>query len=377
MTHKNTSRAVLIALVVVAGVTGNRLSNAELAAQAANAQGRSVPTFEVDRTWPKVPPQWKLGDPSSIAIDAQDNVWVLHRPRTLVKPEDAAKAAPPVIVFTTAGNFVKAWGGAGNGYEWPEREHGIHIDYKGFVWLGGNNCPTNGLPGLKRVADDQLLKFTQDGKFVMQIGHSNQSKGNSDTRNLHRAADVWVHQPTNELFVADGYGNHRVAVFDADSGAFKRMWGAFGNKPVDDDHCEVVTPTTFSDPGPQQLSIVHAIRVAKDGTVYVADREYRRVQMFTKEGKFVKQLVRNSAPFARDLALSPDANQQFLYVGGGDGVFIVDRKTLEIVGNIQPAGMIGAGHQIATDSKGNLYIAQTGAGMQKLTFKGMSSASSQ
>jgi len=377
MTHKNTSRAVLIALVVAAGVTGNRLSNAELAAQAANAQGRSVPTFEVDRTWPKVPPQWKLGDPSSIAIDAQDNVWVLHRPRTLVKPEDAAKAAPPVIVFTTAGNFVKAWGGAGNGYEWPEREHGIHIDYKGFVWLGGNNCPTNGLPGLKRVADDQLLKFTQDGKFVMQIGHSNQSKGNSDTRNLHRAADVWVHQPTNELFVADGYGNHRVAVFDADSGAFKRMWGAFGNKPVDDDHCEVVTPTTFSDPGPQQLSIVHAIRVAKDGTVYVADREYRRVQMFTKDGKFVKQLVRNSAPFARDLALSPDANQQFLYVGGGDGVFIVDRKTLEIVGNIQPAGMIGAGHQIATDSKGNLYIAQTGAGMQKLTFKGMSSASSQ
>jgi len=377
MTHKNTSRAVLIALVVAAGVTGNRLSDVELAAQAAKAQGRMLPTFEVDRTWPKVPPQWKLGDPSSIAIDAQDNVWVLHRPRTLVKPEDAAKAAPPVIVFDTTGKYIKAWGGAGNGYEWPEREHGIHIDYKGFVWLGGNNCPTNGLPGLKPVADDQLLKFTQDGKFVMQIGHSNQSKGNSDTRNLHRAADVWVHQPTNELFVADGYGNHRVAVFDADSGAFKRMWGAFGNKPVDDDHCEVVTPTTFSDPGPQQLSIVHAIRVAKDGTVYVADREYRRVQMFTKDGKFVKQLVRNSAPFARDLALSPDANQQFLYVGGGDGVFIVDRKTLEIVGDIKPPGMIGAGHQIATDSKGNLYIAQTGQGMQKLTFKGMSSAGSQ
>jgi ligand-binding sensor domain-containing protein len=137
----------------------------------------------------------------------------------------------------------------------------------------------------------------------------------------------------------------------------------------------VVTPTSFSDPGPGQFSIVHAIRVAKDGTVYVADREYRRVQMFTRDGKFVKQLVNNSAPFARDLALSPDADQQFLYVGGGDGVFIVDRKTLEIVGNIQPAGMIGAGHQIATDSKGNLYIAQTGAGMQKLTFKGMSPSS--
>jgi DNA-binding beta-propeller fold protein YncE len=346
-----------IPLVVAAGVA--------FGTQAIPAQNRSVPTFEVDRSWPKVPAQWKLGDPSSIAIDSRDNVFVLHRPRTL-KPEDAAKAAPPVIVFDAAGNYVKAWGGTGAGYEWPEREHGIHFDHKGFVWVSGNNCPTNGLAGLKPVADDQLLKFTADGKFVMQIGRSNQSKGNADTRNVHRAADMWVHAATNELFVADGYGNHRIAVFDADNGTFKRMWGAFGNKPVDDDHCEVVTPTSFSDPGPQQLSIVHAIRVAKDGTVYVADREYRRVQMFTKDGKFVKQLVRTSTPFARDLALSSDADQQFLYVGGGNGIFIVDRKTLEIVGDIQPQGIIGAGHQIATDSKGNLYIAQTTAGMQKL-----------
>jgi DNA-binding beta-propeller fold protein YncE len=341
---------------------------------AAQPGSRSLPVFEVDHAWPKVPSQWKLGDPSSMAIDAQDHVWVLHRPRTL-KPEQAAMAAPPVIVFDTSGNYIKAWGGAGNGYEWPEREHGIHIDYKGFVWLGGNNCPTNGLPGLKPVADDQLLKFTQDGKFVMQIGRSNQSKGNADTRNFHRPADVWVYPQTNELFVADGYGNHRVAVFDADSGAFKRMWGAFGSKPVDNDHCQVITPASFSDPGPPQFSTVHAIRVANDGTVYVADRENRRVQMFTKDGKFLKQLVRTSAPFARDLALSPDAAQQFLYVGGGNGIFIVDRKTLEIVGNIQPAGIIGPGHQIATDSKGNLYIAQTTAGLQKLTFKGMSSTS--
>jgi len=359
MNVANVRRAVLIVLVVVAGV------------RATQAPRRSVPTFEVDRAWPKVPPQWKLGDPSSVAIDAQDNVWVLHRPRTL-KPEQALMAAPPVIVFDTAGKYIKAWGGAANGYEWPEREHGIHIDYKGFVWLGGNSCPTNGLPGLKPVADDQLLKFTQDGKLVMQIGRSNQSKGNADTRNLHRPADVWVHRETNELFVADGYGNHRIAIFDADSGAFKRMWGAFGNKPVDDDHCQIVTPTSFSDPGPDQFSIVHAIRVAKDGTVYVADREYRRVQMFTRDGKFLKQLVRTDIPFARDLALSPDPNQQFLYVGGGNGIFIVDRKTLEIAGNIQPPGIIGPGHQIATDSKGNLYIAQTTAGIQKLTFKGMS-----
>ena len=363
--------AAIIAVAPAATVGHKWLSSAVFSAQAAEPTSRNLPIFEVDRTWPKVPPQWKLGDASSIAIDAKDNVWVLHRPRTL-KPEQNAIAAPPVIVFDTAGNYIKAWGGAGKGYEWPEREHGIHIDYKGFVWLGGNSCPTNGLPGLKPVADDQLLKFTQDGRFVMQIGHSNQSKGNADTINVHRAADAWVYQPTNELFVADGYGNHRVIVFDADTGKFKRMWGAFGNKPMDDDNCQLATQSSFSDPGPQQFSVVHAIRVSKDGTVYVADREYRRVQMFTKDGKFLKQLVRTGEPFARDLALSPDPAQQFLYVGGGNGIYVVDRKTLEIVGNIQPAGMIGTGHEIATDSKGNLYIAQTAAGLQKLTFKGMS-----
>ena len=207
----------------------------------------------------------------------------------------------------------------------------------------------------------------------MQIGHSNQSKGNADTQNLHRAADVSVYPRTNELFVADGYGNHRVAVFDADTGVFKRMWGAFGNKPIDDDHCEVVTPQSFpAGPGPQNFSIVHAIRVAKDGMLYVADRENRRVQMFTTDGKFVKQLVKTDTTFARDLALSPDPEQEFLYVGNGADIAIVDRKTLEAVGSIKIAGMIGGGHQIATDSKGNIYIAQTTAGLQKLTFKGMS-----
>jgi hypothetical protein len=364
-------RAVFAGLIVIAGADANWGSRAVVAAQ---AKTRSLPMFDVDRAWPKVPAKWKLGDPSSFAVDAQDNVWLLHRPRTL-KPDQAAMAAPPVMVFDTAGNFIKAWGGVSSGYEWPEREHGIHVDYKGFVWVSGNNCPTNGLPGLKRVADDQLLKFTQDGKFVMQLGHSNQSKGNADTQNVHRAADMWAYPRTNELFVADGYGNHRVAVFTADTGAYKRMWGAFANKPMDDDHCEVVTPKSFPEgPGPQNFSIVHAIRVAKDGMVYVADRENRRVQTFTTDGKFVKQLVKTDTPFARDLALSPDREQQFLYVGNGADIVVVDRKTLEPVGSIKVPGMIGGGHQIATDSKGNIYIAQTTAGLQKLAYKGMSPA---
>jgi DNA-binding beta-propeller fold protein YncE len=182
---------------------------------------------------------------------------------------------------------------------------------------------------------------------------------------------MWLYPRTNELFVADGYGNHRVAVLDAQSGAFKRMWGAFGNTPVDDDHCEVVTPRSFPEgPGPQNFSIVHAIRVANDGTVYVADRENRRVQMFTAGGKFLRQIVKTDTQFARDLALSPDRDQRFLYVGNGQDIVVLDRKTLGNLGSIKVPGMIGGGHELATDSKGNLYIAQTGAGMQRLRVRG-------
>ena len=372
MNRPHISFAVLAGALMVAGAGARSAARPASAVQALPPVSRSLPTFEVDRAWPKVPSKWKLGDASSVAIDARDNVWLLHRPRTL-KPEQAALAAPPVMVFDTAGSFIKAWGGAAVGYEWPEREHGIHVDDKGFVWITGNNCPTNGLPGLKPVADDQVLKFTPDGRFVMQIGRSNQSTGNADTRNVHRAADVWAYPRTNELFVADGYGNHRVAVFDSNTGAFKRMWGAFANKPVDDDHCEVVAPQSFPEgPGPQNFSIVHAIRLAKDGTVYVADRENRRVQAFTTSGAFVKQLVKTDTTFARDLALSADPAQQFLYVGNGQDIVIVERARFEIVGSIKVPGMIGGGHHLASDSRGNLYIAQTAAGLQKLTFKGMS-----
>jgi NHL repeat-containing protein len=362
--------AVLTALVLLTAAAV-RWAPVDFVSIAAAQAGRSLPAFDVDKAWPKLPPKWKLGDVSSFAIDAKDNVWLLHRPRTLLKPEEAKMAAPPVVVFDAAGNFVRAWGGDGAGYEWPQREHGIHIDPKGFVWITGNNCPTNGIKNLKPVADDQVLKFTQEGKFVLQIGRSNQSKGNADTRNVHRAADVWVHAPTNEAFIADGYGNDRVAVFDADTGAFKRMWGAFGNKPVDDDSCAVVTPKTFpAGRGPDNFNIVHALRVARDGTVYVADRENRRVQVFSPDGKFVNQVIKTDTAFARDLALSPD--QQFLYVGNGQEISIVDRKSLQIVGAVKPAGIVGGGHHIATDSKGNIYIASTGMGFQKLALKTVS-----
>jgi DNA-binding beta-propeller fold protein YncE len=363
MKHKNTHRLVLLASV--AAVAG-------LFVQPAAAQQRSLPTFEVDKAWPKLPAGKKVGDASSFSADAQDNIYLIHRPRTL-KGDDLKNAMKPVVVFDAAGNVVREWGGEGTGFEWPQREHGIHVDYKGNIWLGGNNCAEGGISVLKPVADDQLLKFTPDGKFLLQIGKSNQSKGNKDTANMHRPADGQVLQSTNELFVADGYGNNRVIVYDADTGAFKRTWGAFGKAPEGPDNCQVTGPKEFpAGDGPASFNVAHALRVAKNGTVYLADRENRRVQMFDKDGKYQKQIYVRDQPFARDLALSPD--ERFLYVGHGKGIAVVDTASFAIVGQIEPAGIVGPGHQIATDSKGNIFIAQTGQGMQKLTYKGMSTA---
>ncbi|MDA1184628.1 MAG: hypothetical protein O2930_08290 [Acidobacteria bacterium] len=360
---------VALVSLALAGVGCQGASETEVAADAAPA--RSIPTFSVDPDWPQVPAEWKLGDVSSVAIDADDNAWILHRPRVL-PAEDAGVTAPPVLGFDPEGAFLRAWGGAAEGYDWPQREHGLHIDYRGFFWVGGNNCPARNLPRLEPVADDQLLKFRSDGEFVMQIGKANASGGNNDTQNLHEPADVFVHPPTNELFVADGYGNHRVAVFDADTGEFKRMWGAFGNTPVDKDDCPNIALDSVPDgPGPPQLSVVHAIRVSNDGVVYVADRENRRVQVFTMDGEYVDQILRGDIPFARNLALSPDPVQQFLYVGGGDGIMVFDRQSLEFLTTIEGDGVIGAGHQIQTDSQGNLYIAATGSGFQRLLFTGV------
>ena len=212
-----------------------------------------------------------------MSIDADDNVWILQRPGTLAA-EERARAAPPLLQFDSAGTFVQAWGGPNTGYEWPIYEHGVYVDPKGFVWIGGSG-----------PKDNQVLKFTKSGKFVMQIGRAGHSKGNADTENLNQPADTFVYSKTNELFVADGYGNRRVIVFDADSGKFKRMWGAFGNVPTDG----APNPASAdADPNgaTQFVQPVHAARVSNDGLVYVSDRGGKRIQVFTIDGKFINQL---------------------------------------------------------------------------------------
>ena len=220
--------AVLVAAAVSERGLGRRVE----------AQATQMPVFQVDTAWPqKLPYNWIVGHVPSVAVDSRDHLFMLTRPNTL-PPEDRARAAPPVIEFDQNGRFVNAWGGPGiPGFDWPDSEHGIAIDYRDNVWIGGS-APV--APSLRKLNDDMLLKFTRDGKFLLQIGGRDKSPtslgkpgGNKDPMSVHQSADVFVHRATNEAFVADGYGNRRVAVFDADTGAFKRMWGAFGNEPID------------------------------------------------------------------------------------------------------------------------------------------------
>ena len=324
-----------------------------------------APSFQVDTNWPTIPNNWVLGEVSSIAVDPRDHIWVLHRPASI--PADRrANAAPPVLEFDVAGKLLSSWGGQADGYDWPDREHGIYADDKGFIWISGNSGWPK--PTAAGRSDDVILKFTATGKFVLQIGARGKSTGNADTVNVHQPADQFVHAPTNELFVADGYGNQRVAVFDAETGKFKRAWGAFGNVPPAAMTANPAQSAAPSTEPPQQFGLVHAVKVSRDNIVYVADRTYRRLQTFTLEGKFLRQVMLPSdaevAPVPAGFAFSPDPKQQYLYVvdSGPMRVVIFDRATMTAIGSIgmrgPKPGDFDIVHHMAADSKGNLYTAE-------------------
>ena len=342
-----------------------------------------APRFEVDPLWPKpLPNHWVMGETIGVSVDAQGHIWVLHRPTSLEDNELHATKnppwarccgpAPPVLEFDQAGNLVGHWGGPGPGYDWPQRNHGITVDYKGNVWIGGND---QGVPS----HDHMLLKFTREGKFLMQIGKPSQSKGSDDVENLRLPAKTFVDPKTNELYVADGYGNHRVIVYDADTGKYKRHWGAYGHKPDD-----TIVPYRPSDPPPQQFrNPVHCVMLSHDDLLYVCDRGNDRIQVFKPDGTFVKEVFIEKETLGSgsvfDIAFSQDPQQKYMYVADGENqqVHILDRQSLEVLtsfgdGGRQPGQFYGV-HSIATDAKGNIYTTETyrGQRVQKFVYKGL------
>jgi len=361
-------------------------------ALARDEQAPQVPTYRVDPAWPKpLPNRWIVGAVVGVAVDARDHVWIVHRPSTLQPNETRSiwRAAPPVLEFDPDGNLVSSWGGPGEGYEWPQLEHGIYIDQQDRVWLGAGGDK-----------DAHILQFTRDGKFLKQIGRQGKGTGSNDTQNLGAAANMVVDAAVNELYVADGYVNHRIIVFDAATGAYKRHWGAYG-KPPDDGYFQRSgerLPGPFSGtvqnenrpsqydpkgPPPPQFRIVHAVRISRDGLVYVCDRTNNRIQIFRKDGTFVREVFIARETFGSgsvwDIGFSTDAEQKFLIVPDGTNqqVYVLDRQSLEVVSTFGGAGhwagqFYGA-HNLAVDSKGNLFITETyeGKRVQKFTYLGL------
>jgi DNA-binding beta-propeller fold protein YncE len=378
---------------------------------AVEAATNRAPSFEVDPLWPKpMPNGWSLGQTIGVAVDAQDHVWIVHRQDTLEANEVHATTnppiakccapAPPVLAFDQQGNLVAHWGGKGQGYDWPVSNHGITIDYKGNVWIGGNG--RGQAPGAARgqgggrgqaandesqvggtqgyFNDSMVLKFTQSGSFLMQIGKPGQSKGSNDVENLRLPAKTFVDKMANEVYVADGYGNHRVIVYDAETGGYKRHWGAYGNKPDD----VALGPYDPKAPPAQQFrNPVHCADLSNDRLLYVCDRANDRIQVFKTDGTFVKEAFINKETLGSgsvwDITFSRDPQQTYLYVADGENrrVHILDRNSLELLtsfgeGGRQP-GMFYGVHSIATDSKGNIYTTETyrGQRLQKFVYKGL------
>ena len=334
-----------------------------------------LPRFVVDPFWPKpLPNDWILGQVAGVHVDSNDHIWIVHRPGSLSERELGASqdpplskccfAAPPVLEFDMSGNVLRAWGGPGDGYDWPRSEHGIHVA-EGFVWLAGNG-----------EGDNQILKFTTDGEFVMQIGAADANAGSNDTQNLGRPADLVVDAAARELYVADGYGNRRVVVFDADTGEYKRHWGAYGNRP-DDDPMPPYDPANA--PSDQFASPVHCVRVSSDGLVYVCDRANNRYQVFETDGTFVSEFFFERDTLlsgaVSDLVLSNDAAQSHVFMvdGTNNELRIIDRTSGVTQARLgrpgRSAGQFHVVHDIAIDSQGNLYTTEVNTGQRTQKFR--------
>ncbi len=339
----------------------------------------SPPSFKVDASWPRpLPNNWILGQVSGIATDAADHVWVLQRPGSLSEDERGATLkppqslccapAPPVLEFDAAGNLLRSWGGPDAGYDWPKNEHGIHVDAKGFVWITGNG-----------ETDGQVLKFTRDGKFVMQIGKIGPQTGNSDLTRLGQAAGVEVDAAANEVYIADGYYNKRVIVFDAETGAYKRHWGAYGKPPSDSDKPNVRRTEPPTAAQLQQFgNPVHCAHLARDGLLYVCDRLNNRVQVFHKDGSYVKEfsIEPNTSGNGSvwDMALSRDPAQRYLFLADGrnNRILVLLRDTGERLSTLgrpgRYAGEFHWVHDMAIDSQGNLYAGEVDTGKRAQKF---------
>jgi hypothetical protein len=342
------------------------------------AVAQEPPKYQVDPSWPReLPNNWIMGQVGGMAVDKHDHIWVLQRPGTDTPDELGASltpprsmccmTTPPVLEFDAQGTLLQSWGGPGEGFDWPKNEHGILVDPDDNVWIGGS-APT----------DRQVLKFTHDGHFLKQIGHPSADPADSSrTDILGRPAGFELDAQAHELYIADGYMNKRLIVYDSETGAFKRMWGAYGNKPDDADP----GPYNPAAPPNQQFrNPVHCVHISRDALVYVCDRLNDRIQVFSKQGKFVKEFTLRTQTLGMgstfQFAFSIDPQQKYLLVADGENnvIWTLRREDGTLVTQFghsgRNAGQFHWLHQLVSDSHGNLYTGEvdTGKRIQKFTL---------
>jgi len=365
--------AIAVVAIIAIGYTQSALAN--------SPQEGEVPTFEVDPMWPQpLPNHWILGSAIGVGVDSRDHVFVIHRRQSFDERTEVGAftdpptgecciPAPNILEFDPEGNLVNSWGGPGEGYDWPTSNHGISLDHKDNIWIGGNGA-----------GDSHALKFSRDGRFLMQLGEAGQEVNSNSMDHFGRVAKISFDASANEAYLADGYTHRRVAVVDMDTGEFKRYWGAYGNVPND----EPMDRYSADAPLAQQFRTpVHCADPSNDGLVYVCDRVNNRIQVFRTDGTFVTE--KRIAPATLgdgavwDIAFSADEDQRFIYLADGKNmrVYILLRETLDVLtsfgdGGRQP-GQFFAVHSIATDSHGNIYTTETyeGKRVQKFVYKGM------
>jgi len=364
-----------IALLVILGFGQNSLQESVTAA----SNSRMAPSFQVDPFWPQpLPNQWILGSTIGVAVDQRDHIYIVHRndDSNYANQEigldsgvsNCCTAAPPILEFDIDGHLINAWGGPGQGYNWPASNHGIEVAPNGNIWIGGNGG-----------GDSHVLVFTREGQFVREIGDYGEDIDSNSTTHFSRVAEIAIDASANEAYLADGYGNKRVAVVDVATGAFKRYWGAYGNRPSDD-------PISYTpgEPLPQQfVGPVHCAEPSNDNLIYVCDRGADRIQVFRPDGTYVKEAqiepMTTGSGATWDIAFSSDADQEFIYVadGGNMKVHVVERDSLEVLyvigeGGRQP-GLFYGTHSIVTDSEGNFYTTETyeGKRVQKFVYQGL------
>jgi hypothetical protein len=347
MTHARTV-AGLVAVLVLPLVAGAQGANAKAAPGSPTAE--RLPIYVVDPSWPPtLPNDWILGDIRGLFVDERDHLWVIHMPSSLtpqeigaaVKPPiaDCCIPAPPVLELDPEGKVLRTWGGPGGGYTWFEQEHGIYIDHNGFVWTGTSN-------GM------HVMKFTQDGKHLLTIGEPGVNKGSNDPDHLGGPANFYVDPKTNEIFIADGYINKRVVVYDAATGKYKRHWGAYGKRP--DDTEKYTYPVNPANP-PQ---------VFRQNGEYLMERFVRPETGGSGSGF--------SLQFSRD----PEQSLLYLMDGTNQRVWILRRKDLAILDRFgrpgRQAGEFIRAHMIAIDSKNRMYTGEAANGrrMQRWILKG-------